>query len=213
MMAGNPRKRVLILFAHPAFQKSRVNRVLAGRVRYLESVTFHDLYEAYPDMDIDVKREQDLLRRHDIIVFQHPFFWYSTPAILKEWQDLVLQHGWAYGHEGKALRGKVLLNAITTGAEASAYRRGGPGRFTMRELLAPIEQTANLCGMDYLPPFVVHGTHQMDEGAIEGHAGAYRRAVLALRDNRVVLEAVRKEARLNVDLDAVTQEGEDEHVR
>ena len=49
-------RRVLILFAHPALHKSRVNRRLAAAVRHLEGVTFHDLYEEYPDFNIDVAR-------------------------------------------------------------------------------------------------------------------------------------------------------------
>ena len=86
--------KVLILFAHPALEKSRVNRRLVEAVRDLPDVTIHDLYEEYPDFDIDVPREQTLLMEHDILVLQHPFFWYSTPAMIKEWFDLVLQHGW-----------------------------------------------------------------------------------------------------------------------
>jgi len=46
-------------------------------------VTIHDLYETYPNFHIQVKFEQDLLLAHDIIVFHHPFYWYSSPAILK----------------------------------------------------------------------------------------------------------------------------------
>jgi hypothetical protein len=46
--------RVLILFAHPALHRSRVNRGLVRAVRDLEDVTFHDLYEAYPDFDARV---------------------------------------------------------------------------------------------------------------------------------------------------------------
>ncbi len=90
-------KRVLILFAHPALQKSRVNRRLIAAVSNLENVTINDLYEEYPDFCVNVKREQDLLRSHDIIIFQHPFYWYSCPALLKEWEDLVLEYGFAYG--------------------------------------------------------------------------------------------------------------------
>ncbi len=60
-------------------------------------MTDHDLYEAYPDFGIDVGREQERLPAHDVVVFQHPLFWYSTAAILQEWKDLVLEHGWAYG--------------------------------------------------------------------------------------------------------------------
>ncbi len=154
-------QNILILFAHPAIRRSRVNRRLLEKVRDLDGVTVNDLYEAYPDLDIDVDREQRLLEEHDVVVFQHPFYWYSTPAILKEWQDLVLEHGWAYGLDGHALEGKVLLTATTTGGSERAYRRGGSNHFSMRELLAPIEQTARLCGMEYLPPFVVHGTHTL----------------------------------------------------
>jgi glutathione-regulated potassium-efflux system ancillary protein KefG len=39
----------------------------------------------------------------------HLLYWYSTPAILKEWQDLVLEHVFAYGHEGTKLHGKIFF--------------------------------------------------------------------------------------------------------
>ncbi|HIG46586.1 MAG TPA: hypothetical protein EYQ20_09260 [candidate division Zixibacteria bacterium] len=29
------------------------------------------------------------MEAHDIIVLQHPFFWHSIPALLKEWMDMV----------------------------------------------------------------------------------------------------------------------------
>jgi glutathione-regulated potassium-efflux system ancillary protein KefG len=196
-------KRVLILFAHPTYRKSRVNRGLVWAVQNLDGVTFHDLYEAYPEFDIDVQAEQALLLDHDIVVFHHPFFWYSTPAILKEWQDLVLEHGWAYGSEGNALQGKMLFNAMTTGGSEDAYRRKGHNRFTIRELLAPIEQTANLCGMVFLPPFVVHGTHSVAGAEIREHAEDYRRLVEAFRDGRINFKALNKQPRANKDLDAV----------
>ncbi len=194
---------VLILFAHPALQKSRVNRRLMEGVRDLPGVTFHDLYEAYPELDIDAAREQELLLEHDIVILQHPFYWYSTPAILKEWQDLVLEHGWAYGREGTRLHGKWLLNAMSAGGREVAYQPDGYNRFTIRQLLAPLEQTAVLCGMTYLPPFVVHGTHTLTDAELDAEAAEYRRAVEALRDDRVDLEALAKLPRLNSELDAV----------
>lgn len=195
--------QILILFAHPALQKSRVNRVLISTVRDLPGVTFNDLYEAYPEFDIDVRREQELLLRNEVIVFQHPLFWYSTPAIMKEWQDVVLEHGWAYGHEGTALRGKKFLSVITTGGGEKAYQSGGFSRYTLRQLLVPLEQTANLCGMDYLPPFVVHGTHLMSEDEIYEHAWDYRRTIEALRDGTIDLDEARGHPRLNSRLDEV----------
>lgn len=197
-------RRVLVLLAHPVLERSRVNSRLAEAVRDVRGVQVHDLYEAYPTLAIDVRREQQLLLEHDVVVFQHPFYWYSAPAILKEWQDLVLEHGWAYGVRGKALVGKLTLNAITTGGPLTAYRREGHNHFTMRELLAPYEQTANLCGMRFLAPFVVHGTlrlHSPEDVAPYGRA--YRQLLEALRDGLLDLERAAQAQRLNDDLQSL----------
>lgn len=183
--------RVLILFAHPALEKSRVHRRLLRELDDLPGITLHDLYEEYPTFDVDVPREQALLLEHDLIVLQHPFFWYSAPPLVKQWEDLVLEHGWAYGSEGNALRGKRLLSVITAGGGASAYQHQGYNRFTIRELLAPIEQTATLCKMEYLPPYIIHGTHRLAEPEIEREAARYRQLLAWLRDDRVDLAAAR----------------------
>ena len=181
--------RVLVLFAHPALEKSRVHRRLVERVRGLSGVTLHDLYEAYPDFDVDVRREQELLLAHDVVVLQHPLYWYSTPALVKQWEDLVLEHGWAYGRDGRALVGKVMLNALTAGGPEGAYHPEGANRLTIRELLAPLEQTARLCGMRYLAPFVVFGTHRLRPAEIEGQAAGYAALLAGLRDGTLDLEA------------------------
>jgi len=184
-------RRILVLFAHPALHKSWVNRRLLEAIDGLEGVTVNDLYETYPTFHIDVKREQALLLEHDVIVFQHPFYWYSSPAILKEWQDLVLEYGFAYGEGGTALEGKQFLSAVSTGGQQEAYCRSGSNRFAMRELLAPFEQTARLCGMDYLPPFVIHGTHRLREpGQIDPFADDYRALLQGLRDQRLRWEGL-----------------------
>ncbi|UCE03168.1 MAG: NAD(P)H-dependent oxidoreductase [Candidatus Latescibacterota bacterium] len=198
-------RKILVLFAHPALQKSRVNRALIRGLDVMDGVTFHDLYERYPRLEIDVRHEQELLLQHDIVVLQHPFYWYSTPAILKEYQDLVLEHGWAYGREGRALRGKILLNALTAGGSEEVYCAQGRNRYTVRRLLAPIEQTASLCGMRYLAPFVVHGTHALDAAEIELHRRDYHRLLEALRDDRVDLDAAARATHVNADIDAIVR--------
>lgn len=180
--ASAPGRRVLVLFAHPAFEKSRINRRLVAQLEGLEGVRLHDLYEEYPDFDVDVTREQALLEAHDVIVVHHPFYWYSTPALVKQWVDLVLEHGWAYGGKGRALLGKWWGHALTAGGGAEAYQPGGFNRHTVRGMLAPFEQTARLCAMRFLPPFVVHGTHRIETATIEEHARNYRAYLERLRD-------------------------------
>lgn len=196
-------RRVLILFAHPAFQRSRINRQMLKGVESIPGVTVNDLYEHYPTMFIDVEREQELLGSHDVIIMHHPFYWYSTPAILKEWQDLVLQHGWAYGREGRALSGKHMLNVVTTGGPEPAYSTEGYNRFSLRQLLAPLEQTAFLCRMDYLAPFVVHGTHLMKTDVINQHVSDYHRFLRALVADQVDLKKAASIERVNANLDSI----------
>ena len=205
---------ILILFAHPALEKSRVNRHLIAAVNNLAGVTVHDLYEAYPQFHINVKYEQELLVNHDIIIFQHPLYWYSSPAILKEWQDLVLEHGFAYGHEGKALIGKKFLSAITTGGAEDSYQSTGHNRFSLRSFLLPFEQTAYLCGMEYLPPFVIQGTHQIhNQQIIMDYAQSYRRSILALQNNHVNWDILSRFSRFNEALNEVIQDNlETKHV-
>jgi glutathione-regulated potassium-efflux system ancillary protein KefG len=195
---SKPSRRLLILFAHPAIHKSRVNHVLLSSVQSLPGITVNDLYESYPDFHINIAREQALLLEHDVIIFQHPFYWYSSPAILKQWQDLVLEYGFAYGREGTQLNGKLFLTAISTGGPTSAYQRSGYNYFTVRELLAPFEQTARLCNMTYLPPFVVPGVLWMDdENELANYGSIYRRALEALRDNTLDVPEIMKSDTLN----------------
>ncbi len=190
-------KKILILFAHPALQKSRINTYLVKDLDRIEGVTFRDLYQIYPEFELNVTVEQKLLEQHDIIIFHHPFFWYSTPAILKEYQDLVLQHGWAYGKSGVALQGKILFNVITSGGRREAYSKKGHNNFTVRQLLAPIEQTANLCKMIFLPPFVLHGTHSIRLHEVELYKKDYIDLLERLRDDKIDIEQARSLDYLN----------------
>lgn len=177
-------KRVLLLFAHPAPHKSQVNRHLAAAAERIEGVTVRHLYEIYPDFLIDVRAEQELLESHDVMVLQHPLYWYSAPSLIKEWLDLVLEYGWAYGDGGTALHGKLMLQAVTCGGGVDVYCDTGRNRHPVRDFLLPFEQSARLCGMTYLAPFVVHGTGDIKSAAdVSPHAADYEAVLTALRDD------------------------------
>lgn len=199
----NFENNILILFAHPALQNSRVNIQLIDYVKDLDGVTFHDLYEIYPDFNIDVKHEQNLLMENDIVIFHHPLLWFSVPALLREWMDLVLQHMWAYGKTGKAMQGKKLFNVVSAGGRESMFQHDGYHENTMIEFFAPIRQAARVCGMDFLPPFVVHGTRNITQDEIENHGMEYKNFILALRDGKVDIDAARSLQRLNLDLESI----------
>lgn len=204
---ASARRRILVLFAHPSLDRSEVNRPLAQAAMHIDDVTFVDLYAEYPDLGIDIDREQARLLEHEVIVFMHPLYWYSTPAILKEWQDLVLEHGFAYGSKGTALHGKIFLNALTAGGLEAAYCAEGYNHFTIRELLHPLEQTAMLCGMVYLPPFALFGARSaVEEGRVDDHVSEWVRVLEALRDDRLDIDRAQRLTTLNGDLDIIIEE-------
>jgi len=126
------RRRILVLFAHPSLDRSEANQPLVEATARVDGVTLVDLYAEYPTFEIDVDREQSRLTSHEVICFMHPLYWYSTPAILKEWQDLVLEYGFAYGTGATALHGKVFFNGLTAGGPESAYCAAGFNHFTNR---------------------------------------------------------------------------------
>lgn len=154
-------KKVLIVYAHPSPHKSRYNRSLVNSARLLPNVVIHDLYESYPSLHIDEEYEQKALRDCDVLVFVFPMFWYSVPAILKEWQDCVLRRGFAYGDDGTALAGKTFMIATSTGGSQQMYRQEDKHGAEIANYLLPVEMSARFCGMRVAPHFVTHEARQL----------------------------------------------------
>jgi len=180
--------RILLLFVHPFPHRSRVNLRLLDGVRDLPGVEVCDLYEHYPDFHIDIEMEQQNLREIDLLVVQHPIYWYSAPAILKQWQDTVLEYGFAFGSGGNALRGKDWLSVVSAGQHSDSYHRDGHNRRSVAELLYPYECSANHCGMRYMEPIVVHNAHQVSDGELEVLVGNYRRRLIDYRPSRMNID-------------------------
>ena len=148
-------------------------------------ITFVDLYADYPRFDVDIDREQQRLLDHDIVLLQFPLFWYSTPSLVKEWIDLTLEHGFAYGAGGDHLAGKTMMVAITAAGPADAYTERGYQHYPLRTFLTPLERTAGLCQMRFAAPYALYGSiRAIDDGRIPTHAEGYRRLLIALRDDR-----------------------------
>ncbi|OZB99147.1 general stress protein [Paenibacillus sp. XY044] len=163
----------LVIVAHPDLEQSRINRRLAEELERRGNVTVHRLYETYPDEKIDIEREQALLLAHDRVVLQFPFFWYSSPSLLKKWMDEVFEFGWAHGPGGVNLKGKELIIAISSGGSPSMYQAGGFHNYSYSELLRPFQQTANLTGMIYRSPFIIGRIREVTDEQLEKYAAEY----------------------------------------
>ncbi len=174
--------KILVIFVHPYPALSKINVPLKNRIERVDNVSVRDLYALYPDFNINVSEERIILNEHDAIVFQHPLFWYSAPALLKEWQDTVLEVNWAYGAR-QALRGKKLISVVTAGGGFDSYTKKGHNHYTMKEILVPFEQLANFCGMSYLDPLVFYDVSQYTYEDIQTHAQTYQEYLERILEN------------------------------
>lgn len=169
---------ILLIHAHPYPAHSRACKALLDAAREVPGIRVRSLYDLYPDFDIDTPAEQAELREASLIVWLHPIYWYSVPALLKHWFEKVLVHGWAYGPGGTALQGKRVLWVPTTGGDELAYSAAGRHEQPFANFVAPIEETVRYCGMVWEAPFVVHGAHMISSEALAARAQAFKQTLL-----------------------------------
>ncbi len=97
----------------------------------------------------DVPSFQVTLSGAEVIVLHFPLYWYSPPALVKQWLDSILTSGWAFPKSSSKLRGKTLIISVTTGAPLSSFQPDGSNGSTLEDLLLPLKRTAYYCGMQW----------------------------------------------------------------
>jgi glutathione-regulated potassium-efflux system ancillary protein KefF len=170
----------VLIYAHPYPDRSRANRLLLRAVRDLPGLTIRSLYDLYPDFGIDIEAEQRALVESDVMIWQHPMYWYSVPGLLKHWFDKVLVRGWAYGEGGTALVGKRCLWVTTSGGDHQAFSAEGMHAHSFASFVPAVKQTARFCGMHWEEPFVLHGAHRVPNDELEKEADRYRQRIADL---------------------------------
>ena len=169
-----PGPMILVVFAHPYPNRSFANRALLDALADRPGVEVRSLYDRYPDFDIDAAAEREAMSRADVVVWQHPIYWYNVPALLKLWFEKVLTSGWAWGPGGDALRGKRCLWVVTTGGDGQDYLASGIHGHAFEAFMPAVRQTAQFCGMEWLEPLVIHEARQLDAAALAAWGVVYR---------------------------------------
>jgi len=150
--------KTLIILAHPDIDNSKVNKRWKEELeKYPNDIIVHELYKEYPDWNIDVEREQQLLEAHNHIILQCPLYWYSYPPLLKKWFDDVFTYGWAYGSKGNKLKDKKFGIALSIGDKKENYLPTGSVSFTVDEVITPFKASIKHVGAVTLPYFAVFG--------------------------------------------------------
>ena len=165
--------KTTIFTFHPQLKTgSRINKELATAAAGA-GYDVRDMYQLYPNFDIDVKTEQKILEVSDRIVLQFPIYWYQTPALMKQWFDVVFEYGWAYGSTGTALQGKEVMLVAGFGAGQDDYTRNGRFHVTIEEILKPITTIQYLTGLTFLEPLIITGTLNMDQELLSNKVNKY----------------------------------------
>lgn len=126
----------------------------------------------------EIAREQDKLRRADILILQFPLWWGGPPAILKGWIDRVCAYGVTYADgtrfEAGLFKGRRALLSVTTG--------GTPRRFSeegeygeIEKVLWPIQHLfLDYLGFDRAPPHIGYAAARLDQKERIAHIAAFR---------------------------------------
>ncbi|MCA1951836.1 MAG: NAD(P)H-dependent oxidoreductase [Hyphomicrobiales bacterium] len=177
--------KTLILVFHRDLAKSKANAALAAAARMVPDVEVLDMQARYPDARIDMftdaAADAAMLLAARRIVLQFPIQWYSTPALLKAWQDAVLTRMYYIKAEteGAGLTGTPLMIAATAGNVPEAYARGGQNHFTMDEILTPLKAMAHRCGLPWHAPHLVFSADRLSPEALDAAAKSYTAALRA----------------------------------
>jgi putative NADPH-quinone reductase len=176
--------RTLILFFHPAPSRSKANAALLAGARPLPGVEILDMGALYPEGAFDTEAEVRRLLAADRLVLQFPVQWYSTPPLLKAWQDAVLSRMfYIRPEEGARLRGLPVTLAVTAGNVPEAFGPEGANLYPLEELLRPLEATAHRCGMAWSRPFLLYRANKLPAeelvAAGEAYAAHLRRWIAA----------------------------------
>jgi putative NADPH-quinone reductase len=169
----------LLLLTHPDLAVSRANRALFAGLNALPGLEVAELYALYPNEQINVAVERERLLRAGRLVLQFPLYWYSTPPLLKRWQDAVLTPLFYQEPDIAALTaGLPVLAATTTGGPSASYQPDGTAG-TIEALFAPLKATARKCGWLWQEPFALHDVRNLDDAALARAGDSYRSVILS----------------------------------
>lgn len=175
--------KTLIILAHPDINHSKVNKSWKEELeKYPNDIIIHELYKDYPDWNIDIEKEQQLLEAYNHIILQFPLYWYSYPPLLKKWLDDVFTHGWAYGSKGTKLKDKKFGIALSIGDIKDNYLPTGSVSFTVDEVITPFKASVKHVGAIVLPYFAVFGaSFQASDEEINQSAKDYINYIFAFK--------------------------------
>jgi len=125
----------------------------------------------------DIVREQDRVRRADMLVLAFPLWWGGTPAILKGWAERVLAYGFGYvdgrRFENGLFKGRRALFCVATGGTQDRFTAQGVYG-DIAGVLYPVQRLMlEYMGYEVRPPFVAYGAPRIDDAGRQAYLEAW----------------------------------------
>ncbi|MGR6982184.1 NAD(P)H-dependent oxidoreductase [Testudinibacter sp. P27/CKL/0425] len=174
----------LIIYAHPnlnSFSKAMVDDCADSSRKCGCDVVVRDLYRmdfnpilSHEELQgsyqgivpAEIRYEQDLINRADLITLIYPLWWMGFPAILKGYLDRVLTHGFAYKTENGVsqglLQGKKLQQFILIGSSPESYQKCGFSH-SLKDTL--VDGLFDYCGIVDIQHTIFGDIHLIDQAA------------------------------------------------
>lgn len=174
----------LIIVAHPnnqSFNKAITDAVVESSREMGAETLLRDLYSldfnpvlSWEELQAagcgiipsEIRNEQLLISKADLITLIYPLWWMGFPAILKGYLDRVLTHGFAYKTEGDIsvglIQGKKMQQLITIGSNVEQYQSLGFDK-SLNDCL--INGLFNYCGITDIQYRLFGDIHLIDEQA------------------------------------------------
>ncbi|TPR18823.1 flavodoxin family protein [Apilactobacillus timberlakei] len=147
--------KTLVIVSHPEYDNSMTESFLNQCQNDIDEVDWLVLDHLTDNYEFDVDKEQKRLIKYDRILLQFPMYWYSSPALLKKYEDDIFTRSFTYANEDGKLKDKELGIITTLGEPLKNYTVGGSEGFSINEILKPYQALAFKAGMKFIKPFAV----------------------------------------------------------
>ena len=149
--------KTLVIVSHPYPEQSNAIKALQTVAGQGDNIDVRNLEALYGNNlgGFDVAAEQKAYQGVDRVVYLFPIHWFNLTPMLKAYLNQVWSYGWAFGPDGRALKGKEMLVVVTAGAAEHTYSDSGLVKSTIEEVLTPMKASALYVGMHYAKPLAL----------------------------------------------------------
>lgn len=157
--------KILVINGHEKYpyNEGRLNQTLFEEIIKNLSSKSYEIKTTIVKDGYDVEEEKQKFLWADVIIYQMPVYWFSMPAILKKYVELVYEHGVFYHGSEDYGRGGMFLNKcymLSLTFNAPSYAFDNIDEFfngkSVDDVMIAIHKLHEYCAMKAIPTYSCH---------------------------------------------------------